>query len=136
MKMILPSFDEEIVLWKNGFKHIAGVDEVGRGSFAGPLVAAAVILPQGFINVYDIKDSKLLSPQKREKLSGIIKRSALNYSIIEVSVKYINKFGITKANQYALRQVIYKLLKDTKDKTEFFVLVDGFQIRKLKGIGL
>ena len=62
------SFEEES--YARGFKSIAGIDEVGRGPLAGPVVAAAVILPRGFTHP-EIKDSKLLSAQQREKTGAV-----------------------------------------------------------------
>ncbi len=76
-----PSFKFEEPLWNKGFKLIAGLDEVGRGAFAGPVVAAAVILPQNF-KINGIKDSKLLSFKKRNILSKYIKENAYSYVIL------------------------------------------------------
>ena len=118
-----PSFKFEQLLWQKGYKQIVGLDEVGRGSFAGPLVAAAVILPRSF-KINGIKDSKLLSPQKREILSKYIIENALFYSISEVSVEYINKFGVGMATLRAFLNCLKKL-----DQKFDFVLVDGFMIK-------
>ena len=65
--------------YARGFKCIAGLDEVGRGPLAGPVVAAAVVLPRGFSNG-DIKDSKLLSAAQREKLIPVIKENAVRFA--------------------------------------------------------
>ena len=118
-----PSFKEESLLLEKGFKKIAGVDEVGRGAFAGPLVAAAVILPQN-LTLNGIKDSKLLTSDRREILSKYIIENALAYSISEISLTFINKHGIGKANNKAFHDCLKKL----KDKFDF-VLVDGFNIK-------
>ncbi len=118
-----PSYKFEELYWKKGFKQILGLDEVGRGSFAGPLVAAAVILPKDF-NSKDIKDSKLLTPKKREELNKYILESITNYAIAEVSVEYINKYGIGIATHRAF----LNCLKDLEGKFDF-VLVDGFEIK-------
>ena len=118
-----PSFKFEQLLWQKGYKQIVGLDEVGRGSFAGPLVAAAVILPRSF-KINGIKDSKLLTPQKREILSKYIIENALFYSISEVSVEYINKFGVGMATHRAFLNCLKKL-----DQKFDFVLVDGFMIK-------
>jgi len=118
-----PSFEEEQLLWDKGLINIAGVDEVGRGAFAGPLVAAAVILPQGF-EINGINDSKLLKPQKREELSKYIIKNALYYSISEIDVEFINTHGVGKATEKALINSIKKL-----DKKYDFVLVDGYKLK-------
>ena len=119
-----PSFKYEKLLRKKGFNNIAGLDEVGRGAFAGPLVAAAVILPKQF-RINGIKDSKLLTPEKREKLSTYILKNSIAYSISEIDLKYINKFGIGKATEKAF----LACLKSLNGKYDF-VLVDGYQIKK------
>jgi ribonuclease HII len=118
-----PTLDEENVLWKNGYKYIAGVDEVGRGCFAGPVVSAAVILTPDFDTTIGINDSKLLSPARRDTLSEIIKQNAISYSISVVGVETINRLGIGKAAQESFRQAIDKL-KVQPD----YILVDAFYI--------
>lgn len=118
-----PSFKFEELYWNKGFKNILGLDEVGRGSFAGPLVAAAVILPKNF-DAKEIKDSKLLTPKKREELNKYILENVKHYAISEVSVEYINKYGVGIATHRAFLNCIEKL------KSKFdFVLVDGFEIK-------
>ncbi len=121
-----PSFKQEQLLLKRGFKQIVGLDEVGRGAFAGPLVAAAVILPKNF-KINGIKDSKLLKQEKREFLSKYILENATLYAISEISVDYINSNGIGKANNKAFFDCLEKL------KSKFdFVLVDGYKIKGLE----
>jgi ribonuclease HII len=117
-----PSFKFENALWEKGLKLIAGLDEVGRGCFAGPVVAAAVVLPQKF-EINGIKDSKMLSPKKREELSEYIKTNAQSYQISEVDVSYINKFGIGKATEKAFLDCITKL------KQFDHLLIDGFKLK-------
>jgi len=123
--MTQPSFKEEQLLWSQGLLNIAGVDEVGRGAFAGPLVAAAVILPTNF-EIRDINDSKKLTAKQREELSKYILDKALCVSIEEVGVDVINKLGIGMANQIAFLSA----LKNLKQKFNF-ALVDGFLIKDL-----
>ena len=111
--MTYPTFDEEKYLWKNGFQHIAGVDEVGRGCFAGPVVTAAVILPQTFSSLIPVNDSKKLTAKIRLELSKFIKQHAIAFAISEVSVSVINKIGIGKATQQSFRDAIKQLTKKT-----------------------
>lgn len=140
----VPSFEEEKILWNQGYKYIIGIDEVGRGSFAGPIVAAGVVLPSDFSATYEINDSKLLNPEKREELAVIIKKHALYYSIDEVHIPYINKYGIGKANQLAFRKVIINIkskIQSIKYSQEHiaslryspddftYCLVDGFPVK-------
>jgi ribonuclease HII len=120
-KLPRPSFDEESILWQKGLIHIAGADEVGRGAFAGPVVAASVILPKSFPRIDEIHDSKLLTPRKREALSEIIRSHAISFAIAEVSVPVINTIGIGKAAFRAFRKAIRALSVPPE-----FVLMDGF----------
>jgi ribonuclease HII len=124
--MTRPTFEHELLLWEQGLKHIAGVDEVGRGCFAGPVVAAAVILPSNFTATDEINDSKKLSAKKRKELEAIIKKHALSYSIAEVSVEVINKIGVGKATQQAFVNAINGL-RTTPDH----ILIDAFYINAI-----
>lgn len=125
--MLLPTFEHESLFWNQGMHYIAGVDEVGRGCFAGPVVAAAVILPATFKNADGINDSKLLSPAKRLKLAEIIKKQALAFSIAEISVPIINELGIGKATQKAFTKAIIGL----KQAPEH-ILMDAFFIDSIE----
>jgi ribonuclease HII len=126
MNMTKPTFYEENILWNQGIQYIAGVDEVGRGCFAGPVVAAAVILPSNFNATNEINDSKKLSAKKRQQLSAIIKEHALTYAIAEVSVAIINKIGVGKAAQQAFVNAINKLSIPPDH-----ILIDAFYIENL-----
>lgn len=94
----------ENVLLKNGFERIAGVDEVGRGSLAGPILAAAIILDSRKLDFLKdrVKDSKLLTPQKRESLYLDILKCSLSVSFNFVPHHTIDKMGLTYANKKAL----------------------------------
>lgn len=131
MPRILPTFTEEKILWEQGFNFVAGIDEVGRGAFAGPLVTAAVIFPKNcsFIDsdLLSINDSKVLSSKKRQILSHKIKDAALSYSITEIPLNYINKYGIGKAAQLGF----YKSVK-TLSTFPDFCLIDAFFIKRVK----
>ncbi|NMC62179.1 MAG: ribonuclease HII [SAR324 cluster bacterium] len=98
---------------------VAGVDEAGRGPLAGPVVAAAVVFPEGYCNP-DIKDSKKLSSKKREQLAEIIKRDALSWSIVAVGHRRIDKLNILRASLLAMSLAVKRVHAD-------FVLVDGNQ---------
>lgn len=130
-----PTFREENALWKKGYKFVAGIDEVGRGAFAGPVVVGAVVFPRNFSPTDGINDSKLLKPRQREFLSQIIKKEAYCFSIAEIPVRTINKYGIGKATQMAFRKAILQIQNKLTNK-KIFVLVDGFHVRYLKGVGI
>ncbi len=108
-------------LWDRGFQSVAGVDEVGRGPLAGPVVAACVVLPQDF-SVPEVNDSKKLSPAKREKLFDLIMQHAQQVGVGVVTEKVIDKLNILNASLQAMRQAI-----DQLQSAPDFVLVDGNQ---------
>lgn len=91
-----------------GYKYIVGTDEVGRGPLAGPVVAAAVVLPRDF-EAIGINDSKKLSEKRRLELDALIKRDALAYSIQEVSVEDIDRLNILHAAELAMKQAVEAL---------------------------
>ena len=113
-----------------------GLDEVGRGSFAGPIVGAGVIYKPFSKHDYfnEVKDSKLLSHKKRETLSTFIKENSI-WTIEKIEVDFINKFGIGRANYEVLLKVINKL-KEKIGQENYFAIVDGYDLRikKQKGI--
>ncbi len=92
----------------SGFGHICGIDEVGRGPFAGPVVAGAVILPKD-CDIFYIKDSKKLSAKKREELDLIIKEKAVAWAVGIVDNNRIDEINILQATYEAMRQAIGKL---------------------------
>jgi len=117
---ICPSLKYEKNLWEKGYKIIAGVDESGCGPWAGPVVAAAVILPPDK-RINKIRDSKYLSFQKRETLYQKIKKEALAVSVASVEVEEIDKIGIRRASKKAMELAVKKL----KIKPDF-ILVDAW----------
>jgi len=112
-------------LKRKGFTRIAGLDEAGRGSWAGPIMAAAVIFPKG-TRISGLKDSKKLSARLREELYGEIIDKALAWSVGMVSHKLIDRWGIGWANNQVFLQAIKKL-----DKTPDFLLVDYFRLKNV-----
>lgn len=124
--MPIPNLALENTLWSMGYKFITGIDEVGRGSWAGPLVAAAVVLPQTFKIPEVFGDSKQLRPKKRREIASYIRKNSLSYSIAEIPVSIIDKVGVAKANQIAFR----KALRELKIKADF-ILIDAFYIKRV-----
>ena len=111
----------ERALQKKGVKYIAGVDEVGRGPLAGPVVCAAVIMPLDEAAIIEgVDDSKKLSAKKREELSEKIKETALCYCIIEIDEKTIDEMNILEATKLGMKKAI-ETLSITPEK----VLTDG-----------
>lgn len=103
----LRQYEDHLVKEKN-LLHIAGFDEAGRGPLAGPVVAAAVILPITYNNE-KINDSKKLTAKKREALFDEIKDNALAYSIIEIDSKIIDKINILNATKMAMVKALNAL---------------------------
>ena len=138
--MNLPDFSFEKTVSKKGYRIIAGIDEVGRGCFAGPVVAAAVafapnskfkfLISNKFPNKkIIINDSKKLAPKQRELASFWIKRNALCYGIGWASVAQINKFGIKKASEIAFRKAIKNCGIEIN-----YILIDAFYVPYVRGL--
>jgi ribonuclease HII len=117
------NFSLEKKLWNDDFGLVAGVDEVGRGAWAGPVFAAAVIFPANARLGFRLADSKQLSPGRREELAEIIKERALFWSISQSDSAFIEEKGISSATEQAMRLALEEL-KESPD----FVLVDYFKL--------
>jgi ribonuclease HII len=104
LKLLICSDAPEQALRYRGFRSIAGVDEVGRGALFGPVVAAAVILPErlGSLARAGLKDSKQLTREQREKLDRRIRKIALAVSIAEVDAETIDRVNIYQATRMAM----------------------------------
>jgi ribonuclease HII len=107
----MPSFIEEERLAAQGYRLIAGVDEVGRGALAGPVVAAAVILPNNIKAAWfdEVRDSKLLTPAKRERLYLQIREVAVAVGIGEAPHSIVDSQGVVRATRIAMKQAIEQL---------------------------
>jgi len=123
-KMIIPDFSREEKLFRKGYENVAGIDEAGRGPLAGPVVAAAIIFSKSkLLNrllEIGIRDSKLLSPKKRDYLYALILEKCHAWSIGIVSEETIDKINILEASMLAMRKAVEKL----KVKPDF-LLIDG-----------
>lgn len=124
----LPTFDGERALQRQGYRLIAGVDEVGRGPLAGPVLAAAVILPldRDLPWLSLVRDSKELTPQRREYLAQHIEGDAVAVGIGQVSSEVIDAEGIVAATQQAMKLAIERLASCPD-----FVLIDGISLPQL-----
>ncbi len=111
----------ERALMAKGYRYIAGVDEVGRGPLAGPVVCAAVIMPIEEADlIVGVDDSKKLSAKKREQLSELIKEKAIAYSVYEVSEQIIDEINILEATKLGMKMALLSL-----SVTPDMVLTDG-----------
>jgi len=124
----IPNNDCERAFHARGYTIIAGVDEAGRGALAGPVVASAVILPPSasFPWLADVRDSKQLTPKKREELAPLIQTGAIAWSVGIVPSEVIDVIGIAAATFNAMRQAVKQLSRRPE-----YVLVDYFTIPRL-----
>ena len=120
----MPDFELENKLLSSGYKYICGVDEAGRGPLAGPVCAAAVILPENCV-IEGLNDSKKLSEKKRDTLYDIIIEKALSYSIAFGSVEEIEEYNILEATFIAMNRAI-----DSLDIKPDYALIDGNRVPK------
>jgi ribonuclease HII len=113
-------------LWASGCRLVAGVDEVGRGPLAGPVVAAAVILPPTFRHE-DIKDSKLLSERKRKELAPVLEKESLGWAVAAVDEREIERINILQATLLAMARAVRGLLSRPD-----YLLVDAVKIPEIR----
>lgn len=113
--------------WQNGYSAVCGVDEAGRGPLAGPVCAAAVILPAGIV-IEGLNDSKKLSEKKREALFDIITENAVSWSVSLVDEKTIDEINILQATYRAMRQAVEGLPHPAD-----FAYIDG---NRMEGLDL
>jgi len=135
-----PNLSFEKKLWRKGYKFVAGVDEVGRGCFAGPVVAGAVVFApnskfqfpiSSSENKIWINDSKKLTPRQRESASEWIKQNAMAWGIGEAPASLINRIGMGKATKVAFRRAI----SSCRSKSRIdFLLIDAFYIPWVSGL--
>ncbi len=117
------SYEKEAI--SKGYKAVCGVDEAGRGPLAGPVCAAAVILPENTI-IEGVNDSKKLSEKKREALFDVIKEQALSYSIAFASVEEIEEINILNATMLAMKRAVEGL-----DVKADYAMIDGNRLPDL-----
>ncbi|MDI6895108.1 MAG: ribonuclease HII [Bacillota bacterium] len=113
-----PDYRFELAL-SEGRGPVAGVDEAGRGPLAGPVVAAAVVLPSGLV-IPGLDDGKKLVPDRRERVAALVRERALAWAVGVVEVEYIEREGILAATYRAMRRAVVGLALRPS-----FLLVDG-----------
>jgi ribonuclease HII len=110
-----PTLEFERYLWNGGFTRIAGIDEAGRGAWAGPVAAAAVILPANpslTRTLHRVRDSKLMTPLARETWAPRVKESAVGWGVGFASAEEIDTLGIVPATKLAATRALENLLPD------------------------
>lgn len=113
-------------IYDSGIELICGVDEAGRGPLAGPVCAAAVILPRGF-EIEGLNDSKKLSEKKRDELFDVIKDNAISYGIAFASVEEIEQLNILSATMLAMNRAISQLKPQPQ-----LALIDGNRNKEIE----
>jgi len=124
------SLAEEKALYAQGYRYVAGIDEAGRGPLAGPVVAAAVVLPKRIkrsVWVEKVKDSKLLTPLQRENLFDSIKDTVISFGIGMISSQTIDIQGIAKATRLAMKQAVDQLSPPAE-----YLLIDYFKLPEVR----
>lgn len=125
--MGLPLTTEHESRYWHQFRHVCGIDEVGRGPLAGPVVAAAVMFERGFIPtgiLTAVADSKTLLPETRSEIAEEIKRQALSVAIAEVDPETIDRINILQATFLAMNHAVEQLSPAPE-----FLLIDGNRFR-------
>ena len=123
---------EDKVWSEDPAKYIIGADEVGRGSFAGPICAAAVKINYSHLALLtNVKDSKKLSSKKREEIFSMVEENNIEYSFNESSNTFIDQFGIKNANEKVLTDSISDIYTGNE-----IVYVDHFKINDFKSISV
>jgi ribonuclease HII len=130
-----PSFNEEKSLWDLNIDYVIGVDEVGRGAFAGPIVAAAVVFPksidQNIPFLSEVNDSKIIPSLKRKELAKEIMKYSL-FAVESIDLSVINRLGIGKANKMVFRKAVKSLLNQI-GSDNFYLLFDGYGAKYVRG---
>jgi len=121
-----PSLKREAVLWCEGRSIVAGIDEVGRGPLAGPVVAAAVVFPMGAKPIRGLDDSKVLTALQRVKFATKIRERAFAVSVGAASVREIDRLNIRRASILAMERALRRL-----GFVPAHVLVDGLPCPEL-----
>jgi len=121
-----PTLEREAALWREGRRLVAGIDEVGRGPLAGPVVAAAVVFPPGTKPLRGLDDSKRLTAAARAEIAVAIRARALAIGVGAASVHEIDRLNIRRASILAMRRALDRLRC-----TPAYVLVDGLPCPEL-----
>ena len=129
MSKVKPTFQEEKIQWQQGFRFVAGIDEAGRGPLAGPVVAAAVVLPHELKTkwAYRVADSKFISETTREYLFGVIGKTALGVGVGVIDAAIIDEVGIAKATRLAMKSAVRQLFPAPD-----YLLIDYFRLPEVK----
>jgi ribonuclease HII len=129
----VPTFDKERSLFEAGYDFVIGIDEVGRGPWAGPVVACAAVLDKSAELIELVRDSKKLSENQRNKVNEEIRSNVVGFGIGDVSSSEIDELGLTDATQLAMRNAYEEALKSIRgSNAKVISLIDGYFPTKLR----
>jgi ribonuclease HII len=127
MYMIYPDTKLEEKLWEEGYKLVLGLDEAGRGPLAGPVLAGGVVLSNSNQVVPEVRDSKKMTPKRREEAYGKIKKLSLAYGVGMVGPRDIDRMGIQDAVLKAMSTVVEVVERKLGKKVDY-IIADGMNI--------
>ena len=124
--MSFATLERESALWEAGCRYVVGLDEVGRGPLAGPVIAGATVFERGGACIEGLRDSKQMTAKERERVAAEIREVALFWSLAAASVREIDRINIRRATALAMRRAIARLgvIPD-------YILVDGLELPEL-----
>jgi ribonuclease HII len=126
-----PSLQRERLAWTER-RLVVGVDEVGRGPLAGPVVAAAVVFPPGFKRIHGIRDSKILPGDRREALALLIRTRAIRLGVGAASCREIDRVNIRVASALAMRRAVRAALRAADSLAlSYVIIIDGLPLPEL-----
>lgn len=124
--MRFPTLEREAALWAQGYRAVAGVDEVGRGPLAGPVVAAAVVFRPGQLLIEGLRDSKAMTASARERAADQVRECARGWAVAAASVREVDRLNIKRATALAMRRAIARLPVHPD-----YILLDGNPLPEL-----
>ena len=124
-----PTLRLERIAWAEQ-RLLVGLDEVGRGPLAGPVVAAAVVFPAGFKRIQGIRDSKVLTEAARDRLAQAIRSRALRIGVGAASTRVIDRVNIRVASAIAMRRALLRLFGGAPDQS-FHLVIDGLPLPEI-----
>lgn len=124
--MRTPTLERETALWAEGCQAVVGLDEVGRGPLAGPVIAAAVVFPPGQLPIEGLRDSKQMTASARERVAAEVWAQAVGCAVGAASVREIDRLNIRRATALAMRRALARL-----PLTPDYVLLDGQSLPEL-----
>jgi ribonuclease HII len=125
----VPTLRRERLAWAEQ-RLLVGIDEVGRGPLAGPVVAAAVVFPPGMQRIRGIRDSKILPLARREKLALLIRARAIRIGLGAASSREIDRFNIRVASALAMRRAVRRAL-GAEVTPEYLLVIDGLPLPEI-----